>query len=463
MNRKILPAHLFVLTCFFLPVATLAQPKYDLRGQLRPGDLWQVKAKMEVGGEMKLVHDGKVQDVKMSVVAQFDYQEKLVEGQPHKLADLRSVRFYETAKATIKIGDGQVEPALRDDRRLIVSAVGSKGKATLFSPSGPLTRDELDLVDTPGNSLLIYALLPEQSVAVKDTWKPTAEVLAALLGMDTVSNTEVECVLTQVADGVATIESRGHVDAAVGGVASELNVKTKCLFDLNKKRITHFGIAIGENRSVGHVSPGLDVVAVVRMAFTSRKESDKLGQKQLAGVPLKAHPAVNQLVYEKPTEYRFYHGRNWFVMDETAGTVSLRLVERGELLAQCNVSAEDGKEDKPPTIEEFQAEVRQALGESFGKFEQAVTLDDNDDFTIYRVVATGKASELPITWIYFMVLDEAKHRAVFAFTAETPLADRLKDVDLPMVSSLEFLYRQADPNAKPTPAKAQKPAATSQK
>src|SRR5205085_685633 len=150
---------------------------------------------------------------------------------------------------------------------------------TLFSPSGPLTRDELDLIDVSGNSLLLYSLLPEGEVSVADTWKPNADVLAPFLGLDAVGHTDVESALSSVENGVATIESHGHVDGAIGGVATEIEIKAKCLMDMKTRQITRFGLAIKEKRSIGHVAPGLDVVARVRLKFSPVESSERLSEK----------------------------------------------------------------------------------------------------------------------------------------------------------------------------------------
>ena len=121
----------------------------EQRSGIRYDIHWRARASW---GELKLKVKNKLERPPMSVVATLVYDEQLLSlptdgpsDQPGSLP-LRSVRYYEPASAVIKIGKGGVKPALRDDRRLL-GMEASGPVATLFSPQGPLTREELDHVD----------------------------------------------------------------------------------------------------------------------------------------------------------------------------------------------------------------------------------------------------------------------------------------------------------------------------
>ena len=95
----------------------------------------------------------------------------------------RSVRYYEKAESAVKFRDGDHAPSLADQRRLVGVAVDLPD-VSLFALREPLTRDELEVIDILGNSLLLDGLLPDRPVAMGDTWKPADKVAAALLGLD---------------------------------------------------------------------------------------------------------------------------------------------------------------------------------------------------------------------------------------------------------------------------------------
>src|SRR5262249_16324044 len=152
----------------------------------------------------------------------------------------------------------------RDSRRLI-GASATNEELQLFSPRGPLTRDELDLVDLPGSTLLLEELLPKSAVSSGDRWQHPDNLLAMLLGLDAISQSEVYSVLTDVDDSAARMQIEGHVVGAVNGVSTELDIKGRYKFHLGCKRITWFAMLVDEKRSVGHVGPGADVTSKLQL------------------------------------------------------------------------------------------------------------------------------------------------------------------------------------------------------
>ena len=68
----------------------------------------------------------------------------------------------------------------------------------MFSPSGPLTQEELDLITIPANSLLVEQLLPDQDVAPGDKWQHNDDLLAALLNLDAIGHSEVSTTFKEI-------------------------------------------------------------------------------------------------------------------------------------------------------------------------------------------------------------------------------------------------------------------------
>ncbi|MCH9007895.1 hypothetical protein IIA29_07795 [candidate division KSB1 bacterium] len=106
----------------------------------------------------------------------------------------------------------------------------------------------------------------------------------------------------------------------------------------------------------------------------------------------------------------------------------LRMVDRGELLAQCNLSALP-KVKKPVTLAEFQRDVERSLGNNFGRFVSAAQNVNESGYAVFRVVVRGTVSQLPIQWIYYLVQDRRGHRVSLAFTLEQSLRERFAEAD----------------------------------
>ena len=145
-------------------------------------------------------------------------------------------------------------------------------------------------------------------------------------------------------------------------------------------------------------------------------------------------------------EWRFTYDRRWHVTTDRAELAVLRLLVRGELLAQCNASP---LEKRPPekliTLAQFQQDVKQALGESFGEFVRASEDVNESEYRVYRVVARGAVDELPIQWHYYMVADREGRQVAFAFTIEQALLTQFGKADEALIDTLRFTPPKEQP------------------
>ncbi len=432
-------------------VTSFAQTTYDLNQPPALGRAQRVLVALEVRGELKLNADGsKVSQVPMSVEGNLDYDEKLVDAQPDPWSR-RSVRHYHQAKASIKIGKGVVTPQFGSDDRIICVRVDEDG-SSIRSPFGPLAREHLDLIDVQGNSLLLPSLLPTEPVKIDDHWEIEGSKLASLVGLDVITQSDVRCSLVNVEGEVALIEVSGTIDGAVGGVASEIKLKAKCNYDISRRLITWFAATIREKRAIGHAEPGFDVAARLRVAVTPIDASEHLGDAQLAALPLDEQPGNGLVSFRAQRSYfRLIHDRRWRSMLDRYDLCVFRFVDRGDLVAQCNISElpelEPGKQ---LSLEELQADVQRSLGDNFGQIVEATKWTTDDGKRVLRVVASGLASEISIQWIYYHVSNDKGRRAALAITLESKLMERFAESDRTLVETFEFLPRPQPTEAKKT-------------
>ncbi|MFO0900458.1 MAG: hypothetical protein U0836_23760 [Pirellulales bacterium] len=441
---------------FSVAAAAQAADTINLSADLRPGQLAQVKFQMEVGGQLKMVRDGKVSQTPMKVDGKSAYRERLLAAADGSRVS-RSVRKYDSAAGTLTIERRKLTPELSSPHRLIVASVG-KDAQTLFCPTGLLTRDELDLIDVPCSTLLINRLLPGKTVKLGDTWRHQPEDLALLLGLDAVSQADVESVVSQLKDGEAEMALAGTVAGAVGGVATDIELKAKYRFNQVAGRIDWLAMLIKENRSVGHAAPGVDVVAKLQVQIDPLAKAEDLSEAALAGVPLEPAPELTRLAYVSPSgELSMAVNRGWQVVNEDGQIAVLRLVERGDLLAQCNATR------LPPlasgnklSLADFQTEVRKALGDNFRQFAEAAELTSGADYHVLRVVAQGSVSDLPIEWRYYHITDRSGRRASLAFTISQQFTERFGENDQELALGLRLMEPTVGAPttaAKPSPLK----------
>lgn len=430
--------------------SAVAQP-HVLSSIRAPGDGQRVELSLEVGGQLSLVDQGKVRSVDMSVVAQIAYEERILADDTDAA---QSLRCYELADATIKIDKGGARPSLRQARRLIGMQTTAE-ETLLYSPDGTLTRDELDLLDVPGNSLLIERLLPAEAVVVGQQWPHDDKLLARLLSIDAISQSDVTSTLKQLDRDAARCEIGGTLQGAIHGVSTEIEVAGKYKFDLLERRITWFALLIKERRSIGHVGPGIDAVAKLQMRIIPGAETPHLDPDVVAESAFTPSAELLQLEYTSaPGQFRLAFDRRWHVMVDDAEVLAMRMVDRGDLVAQCNVSPlPRTRPESLPTLARFQQDIKRSLDKHFVQFVQASESTSPRGYRVYRVVVSGEVAQLPIQWNYYLVADPSGRHTVLAFSVEAEMVELLGQSDAAIVASLEFIEPAAAAAAQPTLAR----------
>lgn len=441
---------LLMAACCLARTASARAESFDLRPQRQPGSSARVELLLEVGGDLKVVHEQKVTPVPMTVVGSALYDEILLDVPTSSAGKARSARNYHKLEAQLQVDTERQDTTLREDRRTIGVEYADE-TTTYWNAVGPLSRDELDLLDVAGNSLLIDGLLPAQPMSVESTWQHEAALLAALLGLDAISDNDVTSILKEVTPEFARMELAGSVHGAIGGVSSEIEIKGKYKFDRNTARITWFALLIKEKRSIGHVGPGIDAVARLQMKITPLAEPDADLLAAAGEIRRDGFDDLLSLGYRASNgRFQFLYDRRWHIVNDEPDLVVLRRVDRGELVAQANATPlAPMTADNPVTLAKFQEDVKKALGSNFQQFTSASEQTARDGRRFYRVVAQGAAAELPVQWHYYLVFDQRGRQISLVFTLEQSLVEKMGDADQQLVSSIEFLDDAAESAAVP--------------
>jgi hypothetical protein len=417
-----------------------ARLSHTLVSQREAGQTDRVTVLMEVAGDFKEPPGGKEQRTRMSGVANLAYDELTLKANGDHV---RAVRHYEKAHSTAKFKDGSHNPSLGEGRRL-VGAVVDRSSVSLFSLREPMTRDELEVIDIIGNSLVLDRLLPVGPVTIGDAWKPADGVAAALLGLDSLTRNDLQCTLKEVTDTVARVELSGAVEGPVNDTKARIAMKGKYRFDLRSKRIDWFAMLTKEDRGTSRVAVGFDIAVRFQMTIVPRSASPELASEKLAGLKVEPTPARTQLRYESPRDHwQITYDRQWYLNSNDKENAVLKLVRQGAVIGQVNIASLPQREpDRLVSLEEYQEDVRKALGDNFGQFVNAKQWIDEAKHRVLRVTvngtASGKSGDVPICWIYYHVADEQGRQAAFTFTVEQEALERFSEADQPIIASLHF-------------------------
>ena len=407
-----------------------AAGKYLLKSGRKKGSTDLVETLLEVAGDAKQISsEMKETKEKMEVVAGFRYEERIEQFSPTE--QLVSVRQYNLAKSKMKVGENIKMPELSSELQTIVCTL-DRNKVSLFSPHGSLRGEQLLLIeDIPGNTLTIDRLLPNAEVSIGESWKINDAVLRSFLSVDAVLASNVEAVLTAVADNMAMIEIVGDVSGIYLGAATEMSIRAKVQFDLSQQRINWLGAMIAESRSIGHVGPGVELVAKLQVKISPIDKPQALTDAVMTMTTTRPTTAVLQLKYDGGKgPWRFSHDRSWYVYQDDPQTTVLRKLVNGELIAQCNV-ADMGIVDlrTMTTPEKFQQDLIAGLGKNFGKIAAANVYDDKRGCKIYKVLLDGMVDDLALRWIYHLITDRDGKQSIVVFVVEAAMLDQFGNAD----------------------------------
>lgn len=416
-----------------------AAQEFELRETAPESRAFLVESRIGLDGKLQTsAGEGKAISLTLAGNANFAYHTRALPSAGRDEKALRSLRWYDQADATVQVSGQTMSTRLDPSRRLIVAGGGRAG-VTLYAPSSPLTYGELELLRSPADPLAILAVLPPTPVTIGQSWQVASWAAQMLAGHDVGLKHELTCELESVDGNIATIRIKGGIEGAILGAASTVKLDGTLLFDLANRCVTHCELVQTEERSVGTVSPGMNVTAKVSWDRKPSSIPQQLQDAAADAVPLDPPVASLALRFESPWNLSFLHGRNWHVFYRNREVAVLRLLDRGSLVAQCNISpipSAPAGEHTP--VEQFQADIQASLGEKLTSIQPAERLPASDGRSVYRVVANGQAGELPMQWIYYLCAAPSGKQLSLVFAVESKLLESLGEQDREMVRTLQF-------------------------
>jgi hypothetical protein len=433
MTTRRLLGPLFAWLAFAFPAPAQTVP---LAEDVKPGDCLRVEIDLAVTGKLKVLRDGKTESLRLEAKARHRFAEKVL-AVDAGLAR-KAVRQYDEAASATVVEADRADRQLAADRRVIVAQRKPDG-LLCFNPAGPLTRDELQLVAEQFDTLSLPGLLPGKAVAVDDTWAVSNLAAQGLCQFDGLVAHTLTGKLVEVKDGAAWFAVEGTAEGIEQGAAVKLVVTARGKFDPASKRITELEWKQKDDRSQGPVSPASEVEAVVRLKRAAVEEP-----KELAAAALPAGetpPLLLTLLRHADADgrYEFLYPREWHVVGKTADHLVLRLIDRGELVAQATLTnwkkADAGKHADP-------AEFKKTLADLPG-WETESVLSDGEIQTdpgrwLYRVTAKGKLDGLAVVQSYFLLAGPKGDQVVVTFAMKPDKADAVGTRDVSLVNAIEF-------------------------
>jgi len=243
----------------------------------------------------------------------------------------------------------------------------------------------------------------------------------------------------------------GTVTGNVDGAATEIKIEGDYRFDTGWKHISWLQLTMEESRDANAATPGFNARAEMRMLAAPLKDAPKLDMQTLTAAGQQLQRKKPYLRFESDTNaFRLIHDAGWHLIDDRAINTSMRMVDDGKTVAQCNIrrlkKMEPGKQ---LGIEEFQSDVQKALGDRFGQFAKAEKKQRHDGYTVLHVIAQGAVSEIPIRWVYYHLTSPEGERVAYVYTMENEMVERFAETDMAMVDSIQLAAVPKRPTKEP--------------
>lgn len=423
----------------------------------------RVRFKLDVAGEIFAPAGRDAPPVRRPIVvdARFDFLETVRTTE----SGIAARRCYRDAAAEVRVDGASRATRLADDARDISVVLRGTTPAPHLE-GGFLSREELDLLETPFDPLLLDRLLPGRSVAVAESWPVAADAAAGLLAIDTIESGGLEATLETVENGEATVKVTGIVDGAADGVPTHVTVEGTVTVNASgdstaamlEGPVMRAEVALRERREASHVSPGFDVEARLTAVRTPHADAGRHAAESASGTTAAARVGAGMGSRRQGTgrpgfvwhgdaarRYDLVYDDRWRVIEDGVEGLVMRFVDRGALVAQCSVTAlPRAASQSPPSIAEVERDIEKSLAGQFGRIEHSSEAARSDGVRIVRVAVAGRAGDLPFRWIHHVLTDAAGHRLAVTCMLEQSLEKRFGAADRELIDGISLPGNGAD-------------------
>jgi hypothetical protein len=362
MSRKLLLTCLGVAIGALAGPAAVAQNPVTLAERFDTAEAYRVELKVRLAGRLAIPREpGKPPEVlPMSGESTVTYDERVLSSDEPRTAKV--VRAYREVEFARTAGGKDQKAEVRPSVRRMVVLRSDRGKKAPFSPDGPLTWGEIDVVRTDVFSpALVPGLLPPQPVRPGDRWRLTPEAVVELTDLDPIDEGELVAEFVSV----VTISNKRYAKLGVSGSVkggtedgtSRQKLDGTGYFDLEANRLTYLNLK-GTRELFG--PDGKTVAGRIDGTFVmSRGPAGKtadISAEALGGVDLRPTAANTELLYDNPDlGVRFHHPRRWRVGTVQGRQVTLDEPSGGGVLITVEPAS------SLPSADKYLAEVRDFL------------------------------------------------------------------------------------------------------
>lgn len=391
------PWRAFLGVVVLLGVATAArcQDALTLREAFPVGYQYHVSTRVDLTGSLALPPDkGQTTPRTLPITGEsaIEYDERILTlGTDRQVS--KTARIYRQIDFNRKVGDLPQQSTIRPAvRRLVV--LRHKQSEVPFSPDGPLTWGEIDLVRTDVFTPALVGLLPDKPVRPGDHWTAAVAAIEELTDLERIEG-KLDCRMDQV----TLFSNRRHARVSLSGSVRGLNedgpsrqeMEGYFFFDLESNHLSYLylkGVHYlldKDGKEKGRIEGRF---VLTRQAH---QRSADLSEEAWRNVPQEPNAENTQLLYDNPDlGVRLLYPRRWRVAGVRGRQLAIDEVNGSGLLLTLEPPA------RVPLAAQFLAESRNYLQQQKAK--------------VLRVDAPRRLQGTPREMDYFAIDIEAMNQ-----------------------------------------------------
>jgi hypothetical protein len=383
----------------------------------------------------------------ISASSSVKYRERIIQ-----LSDAGAVeataRRYAAAGVDKKTDDQQQRMTIRSAvERIIVRRADHQ--STFFSPDGPLTFAELELLSADTFTPALSGLLPSGPVKPGEQWKATPEAVTELTGVGPIESGGLTCTFRERKlrgnKPVAQVALSGSITGPSDLGPTRDKVDGHFLFDLDRGLITY--VLLSARREI--LGPGAKVIGTLEGRYELQRrpaaEDALLADAELTKLNLEATAETTALLFDsKDLAVRFLYPRNWELLAVAKNRIELEEPTGGNMRVLVDATP-------TPTAEKLRAELlswlktKQATMKDTGSVKPFPGPPAGERFTVQAAVAKKSSADAPsdeklYEWNYVHMRGEGRSATVSASLTADRAATLRGDIDF-VASSLKFLAK----------------------
>ncbi len=424
-----------LITAGFAPAQS-----YPLAEEVKVGDCFKLKLSMNLAGEIKVSRDGKPAGIKESATANHEFIERVLNVDKLGVAE-KCARRYSMAHAVIAFGAERSAHDLQAERGLIV-AQRLRDQIFTYCPTTALTHEELEVLEH-FDTLSLPAVLPGKTVKIGESWKLPNSAVQSLCHFEGLTEQHITGELASVKGNLAQITLKGTASGIEMGALVKLTIEATGQFDLDAKRLVRLDWKQKDEREQGPASPASSVEVTITVERATTSSPENLSDVAIVSVPSGTGEPPSHMTQVQCTDpkgrFDLTHNREWVMVGQTEEHTILRLMDRGDFVAQVTITpwepAEKGKHLEPDKFREMMAKTP---GWEMEKEVQFGEVPSEGGRWVYRISALGQLDGANVMQNFYLIAGPSGEQAVLVFTMTPKQAERLGSRDLALAGSLDF-------------------------